>query len=154
MPYLSTTGISDRKTIQKELDKDLKKYLKKGFQGYLKNNQTNDTIIYFLKNNIEALKVTYVFKDTLYDWGSDNFCKCQIFEFDCSPCAEKHIKEATNDYGFRELASNHFLSNYTWKTELKIIQDSTKIECLTFIFKHCDKPKQEYNLLYKSLKKK
>ena len=154
LPYMATWGIIDKKIILKELNKDIKKYSKKGFKCSLYESLNGDTIIYYNKNNIEGYKVKYILNLPPTEGTEDKLCGFQEFTFDCSPCSNQHLKAVLSSYGFRKVSENKYLSDYSWKTELEVLQNPENKECLRLIFYYVNKPKKEYKEFYKSLKEK
>ena len=154
MPYMATFGFYDKKEILKELNKDLKKYSKRGFNVSLYESPNGDTIVYYNKNNVEGYKVKYILNLPPIEGTAEKYCGFQEFTFDCSPCSNKHLKDILSSYGFKKLSENKYLSEYAWKTELEVLQNPESKECLILIFHYVDKSKKEYKALYKTLSEK
>jgi hypothetical protein len=151
LPYMATFGFFDKKAILKELNKDLRKYSKKGFKASVYESLNGDTIVYYNKNNVEGYRVKYILNLPPIEGTVEKFCGFQEFTFDCSPCSNKHLKDVLSSYGFKKISENKYLSEYAWKTELEVLQNPESKECLILIFHYVDKPKKDYKALYKTL---
>lgn len=115
-------------------------------------NLTNDTLIYHVAHTTDAFTVKTTFNINV---ENKNYCYYQEYIFDCTPCSQKHLDYfLTNNCHFLKISENKYLSNFKWKTEMEVIYKTANKDCVTVIFRHVDKPKQEYIAYYKTLRKR
>ncbi len=152
LPYFVTCGVYDKKTILKEINREIKKAKKNNSEtASLYESKNGDTLFYSNKNDIEGFKVKYVFNLPPLEGDDLKYCGIQEFTFDCSPCSNKHLKDVLHSCGFRKLSNNKYLSSYSWKTDLEVIEQPDNKECLILILHYVDKSKKEFKALYKTL---
>lgn len=154
LPYFVTCGVYDKKTILKEINREIKKAKKNNLEtASLYESKNGDTLFYSNKNDIEGFKVKYVFNLPPMEGDDVKYCGIQEFTFDCSPCSNKHLKDVIHSCGFRKLSNNKYLSSYSWKTDLEVIEQPENKECLILILHYVDKSKKEFKALYNTLVK-
>lgn len=152
LPSIATNGAFDKKSLLKEINEQIKKSKKKNFEASYSESNNGDTVVFFMKQKTEGLKVKYVFNVPPAEGFTEKYCGIQEYYFDCSPCANKHLNEIIKSCGFRKTAEQKYLSNYFNQTELEVIKNSEKTECTILKCRFVDKKKDEYNTLYNSLK--
>jgi hypothetical protein len=150
---LYTGGYFTLKYVEKDIDKEIKKALKKNELTYTFKDTLGDTLVYTIRNLVDdfTTRLTFNLDNELYD---EKFCDYQEYTFNCTPCAEKHLKEIIKSYNFRKKNNDVYLSKYSHATEMTIKYSSPGKECMTLSFRHIDIKKQLYKAEYKKLKKK
>jgi hypothetical protein len=141
-----------QKYAEKELDKQIKKGLKKKSISFSSKSMNGDTLIYTIKNNAECfiIKMTFNFKNEILE---ENDCDIQEYIFDCPACSQKHLQEIISEYQFRQKSENVYLSRYFDKMEMTVQYSPTNKDYLILTFKRVDLPEEEFKTLYKKLKK-
>ena len=107
---VSTSGFETQKSIEKKMDKEIKKGKKKNEIISLSKKINADTLIYTISNNIDQFTVKTLFdiKDSVLE---EKYCGFQEYIFACKSCAEKHLKQFIDTYNFREITKNKYLSS-------------------------------------------
>lgn len=152
LPYIVTNGTFDKKSVLKQIKKEIKKSKRKHYQASYSESNNGDTVVFFMKEIGEGVKVKYVFNIPPLERSKTKYCGIQEYYFDCSPCATKYLTEIIANCGFRKISKQKYLSNYFNQTELEVIKTSESTECIVLICRFVDKKKEEYETLYNSLK--
>lgn len=152
LPYIVTNGTYDKKTILKQILKEIKKSKKKDYQASFSESDNGDTIVFFKKEKAEGVTVKYVFNIPSPERTKVKYCGIQKYYFDCSPCATTYLTEIITNCDFRKLSEKKYISNYFHQTELEVIKNGEETECIALICRYIDKNKNEYQVLYESLK--
>ncbi len=149
---INTSGYETLKDIEKELDKQiLKAYDKKEISNSIKKI-IGDTLVYSINHKTDPFTVTAVFniEDSI---SGDKYCGFQEYNFDCTPCSQKHSKDFIRIWKFREQSPNIYLSQYFLKSKMIVTYKSDNKDCIIVTFIHIEMSKKKYKELYKSLKK-
>ncbi len=150
---INTSGLDKQKKIERGLDKQIRKGIKKKNISNSFKNKNGDTLTYIVQHKIDpfTLKLVFNIHDTIFN---ETYCGFQEYIFDCSPCGQKHLKEMKQYTGFIQTSDSTFLSSPYLQTEMTVIYRNGNKDCLTIKFKHVDIPYKEYKELYNKLKKK
>ena len=150
-PY--TWGFQDANSVVKDL------ISKSEFANKIRPVNTsykynNDTIIYYNNDSIDGITIVCGF-NMLIDESPTKFCDYQKIIFDCNTCYKTHLSEIIDNYHFRRISENEYLSNFNWHTKMTIDFNNSKNECLSITYNFYDIPKtkKEYKSMYRKLER-
>lgn len=148
--YISTFGAYSKKDLKRDILKDIKRVDKSNVSTSLREEA--DTLIYNIHDSLNGYEVKFTF-NIKQEYSDNVYCDYQVFNFDCTPCSQKILKTFIKMHGFRKLSENKYLSNYSLKSEMRVIYKNGSNGCISLEFRYVDKPKKEYKALYNSLPK-
>jgi hypothetical protein len=143
-----TSGIYTKKDVTREMDREIRRGIKNKVISSSSNTIVGDTLIYIVNNNVDGFKIKYTFNSLE---NEEAYCDFEQYLFDCSPCSQKHFKEFINLCHFRKKSESTYISNYFYKTELTVSNQSENKGCLILSFKFLDIRKREHRNMYKKL---
>jgi hypothetical protein len=150
-PY--TCGFQDANSVMKDLIYKTECAKKiRPISAYYKYN--NDTIIYKNNDSIDGFIIVCGF-NMFFDASETKFCDYQKIIFDCNACYKKHVSQIIDNYNFRRISENEYLSNFYWHTKMTIDFNNSKNECLSITYNFYDLPKtkKQYKSTYRKLER-
>ena len=151
MVSLFTQGFSPIKSVQKDIERGIRKGRKLNGITFDTKNKVGDTVIYVVNNGVDNFTLKFTFN--IIEWETQ-YCDFQEYTFDCSPCSQKHLKWFIDSYQFLQKKEDVYISSYSDRTEMTVKYKPDRKDCIMLTFRHLALPKKEYKDLYKSLKKK
>ena len=141
-----------QETFEKFIDKEIRQGKNDNAITFSSKTMKGDTLIYIVRNNAECFtsKSTFNYTDTLLNEKQGDY---QEFIFDCTACAEKHLKELIGLYNMRKEAEGLYLSSYLYSMQMVLQPSSKNPDRIVMTFRKVDMPKKEYKKRYKILKK-
>jgi hypothetical protein len=148
--FFSASGVVLQKSIEKDMDKEIRKGTKNGTITSFNKSINADTLVYFVQHTTDPFSIEFTFKyDSLRD---EKYCEFIQVHFDCSPCAQKHVDELIKMYKFRKKTLNEYISSPFWETEMKVKYETDNKNCIILQLTRINMSKKELKELYKSLK--